>query len=394
MSASKRAAAFLLLLAAAAPLRAWQDPFNDWTASGYLQVLQINRPTGGLPPYGPLAGGSPAAPDQGAVGYNSDGLWYRSLALSLSGPLGWQGFSADLEMEIYHDTAFMGDLYVRWDGAFGTLRLGQSYLPFGVEQQTDKADLVGIQRSLMYGFGNFGSIQPWGLQLMNQRGFGLRWDADRSFGPLKILTQAGAMNFGGGYLYAKAEGGIGRLALRWAGDVFGVEAGYSALLGRADFVGTPAYFTPLGAAQGAPLQAADDLSGKGGLASWGPDAHVDAGPLHAQGELALQSLDGLLRGGGQATVWLDLDGLLAHAGAAPGWRRAYLYTKWEQAFSDFGDGVHQAGALYSATTYGLRLPTGWRPASLKVEYMQVGSDSFGDLLPDGRIVQVQLQFML
>jgi hypothetical protein len=391
MRASKPGAwvalAFLALLAS--PLAAWQDPFDAWSASAYLQFLEINRPTGGLPPTGSLD-----AYGDAADGYTRDGLWFRNLDLSLSGPLGWPGFSAVLASHVYLSTPDLTDFYAQWAGAFGRLRMGQEYLPFGVEQQTSFKDLPGIQRSLAYGFENYGHAQPWGLQLMDQRGWGLRWDAVRAMGPLDWTASAGLQDFSGGTLYRNALGGIGRLALDWRRGPFSAGAGYSALLARGQILTPPLEFTPLGAPQGAAEEASADISGHAFVKTWGPDVQADAGPLHGRAEMALQSLDGLSRGGGQATVSLDLDGALARLGAPLPWRRAYVYAEWEQALSGFGDGVHRAGALYRADTYGLRLPTLWRPASLKLEYLRVGCDAFGGTLPDGDIYQAQLQFEL
>lgn len=388
MRASRLALAVSLALAAST-LRAWQDPFNDWTAAGYAQLLEINRPADGRPPTGPLDSFGDAA-----NGYTRDGLYARMLNIELSGPLGWNGTSAFLGTQVYQATASLTDFYAQWDGSLGTFKLGQVYLPFGEEQQTSFKDLPGIQRGLIYGFENYGHTEPWGLELMGQRGWGLRWDGGRSAGPVELVAQAGAQDFSGGYLYQNALGGVARLGLSWRRGGFGVRAGYSALLGRGQLITPPAEFTPLGAPQNAPEQAAAGLSGKAVVKTWGPDAQADAGPLHGRAELALQTLHGLPRGGGQVTAWLDLDALLLGLGATPSWQRAYVYAEWEQAASSFGDGVHQAGALYRASTYGLRLPLGWKPLSLKLEVLQVGSDAFGGPLPDGRMYQAQLQLEL
>jgi hypothetical protein len=388
MRASRLALTVSLALAAST-LRAWQDPFNDWSAAGYAQLLEINRPDHGRPPTGPLD-----SFDDAAGGYTRDGLYARMVNITLSGPMGWTGTRAVLGTQVYLGNASLTDLYAQWDSPLGSFKLGQVYLPFGAEQQTSTKDLPGIQRGLIYGFENYGHTEPWGLELMNQRGWGLRWDGVRSAGPVELLAQAGAQDFSGGYLYQNAVGGVARAGLSWRRDGFGAQAAYSVLLGRGQLITPPSEFTPLGGPQGAPEQDAADLSGKAVVKTWGPDAQADAGPLHGRAELALQTLHGLPRGGGQVTARLDLDALLFSLGAPLSWQRAYVYAEWEQAASSFGDGVHQAGALYRATTYGLRLPLGWRPLSLKLEYLQVASDAFHGPLPDGRIYQAQLQLEL
>ena len=92
--------------------------------------------------------------------------------------------------------------------------------------------------------------------------------------------------------------------------------------------------------------------------------------------------------------FLDLGQGLRALQVPASWQAARIYAKSEQASSNFGDGIHQAGALYRAQTYGLGLPTGLDWANLRLEYLDVASDSFGGSLPDGRIYQVQLQFQL
>ena len=382
-----------VLVLAAARLAAWQDPFNDWSAQGYLQILQVDRPASGRPPVGPL---NDVGQGAGAGGYTWDGPYARMLDLSISGPLGWKGFSAVLETQDYLGNPTLADMYVRWDVLGGSLRVGQTYLAFGVEDQTDYNALVGIQRGLMYGFDNYGSTQPWGLQLMDLRGMGARWDQRRTlWGPLEAIGEAGVSDFGGGEVYRAAAGVMGRAALRVHQAWFSLEAAYSGLEASARLIGPAPAFAPLGAASGAAFVPSADLAGRQILKTWGPDARLDLGPLHALGEWAQQSLGpGWTRGGSQVSLWLDLDTWLRGLGVPKGFQRAYLYAQWEQAGSSFSDGIHLGNALYESSTYGVRLPLGWRPASLKVEYLQVSSAAFGGTLPDGRIVQTQFQLEL
>ena len=376
------------LLLAAAPLRAWQDPFGQWTAGAYLQVLEINRPAGGLPPTGSLDAWGDAA-----GGYTWDGLHGRALDIRLTGPLGFDGFSAALETSTDFNATALADCFAQWDSPAGTLRLGQEYLPFGAEEQVSKKDLVTIQRGLAWGFENYGHVQPWGLQLASQRGWGLRWDGDAAADGFRVRGQAGAFEFGSGDCL-NVLGGGGRVELAWSAGWAGASAGWSTLLGRAHLETPPAQFVPLGAPQGAePVQGAG-FGGPAPLLAWGPDARLDLGPLHGSAEIALESLDHGMRGGGQATAWLDCDGALRALGAGPGWSALGLYARWEQASSSFADGVHRAGSLFRAATLGVRLPLGWAPASLKVERLRVSDDDFGGILPDGDITQAQLQLVL
>ncbi len=390
---ARRPAAVAALLATVwvlpAALRAWTDPFAQWTADGYTQVLQIDRPSNGRPPYGPVDayGIAPMA-----AGYIWDGLQFRDLNVSLQGPLGWDGWSAVAEAQVYLSQASIDDFYVRYDGAWGAFRFGNVFLPFGQEQQTDKADLIGVQRSLLYGFENYGAARPWGLQLLNQRGLGLRWDGARSLGPLTATAAASLQDFAGGQLYQGALGGVGRIGLGWSRGSWMASLGLSGAAARVALE-QPYAFAPLGAPQGAAFVSPPVFQGKHAMETWGGDLSLGAGPLHAAGEWDGQELDGFWRGGGEATVWLDLGPWLAAWRAPRGWRRARIYGRWEQVVSGFNDGVLLGGALYRDATVGLDLPTGWSHASVRLEYLCLYSPSFG-VLPDGRIAQAEFQVKL
>ena len=75
-------------------LQAWEDPFGQWKASAYLQVLQMDRPSGGMALSGFLDNQGDAS-----SGYNQDGLFVRKLETKLWGPLGWEGWEATLGIQ-------------------------------------------------------------------------------------------------------------------------------------------------------------------------------------------------------------------------------------------------------------------------------------------------------
>jgi hypothetical protein len=368
---------------------AWSDPFNAWNASGYLELLQIDRPSGGLPPTGFLDDQS-----QAADGYTRDGVWGRSLDVRLSGPLGYPGWSAALESATNFDTTTVADAFVRVQGAWGAWTLGQCYLPFGAEQQVSKADLVTIQRSLVYGFENYGHLQPWGLELVNQRGIGLRWDDFWGLPGGAILSaQAGTFGFSGGE-YLNAEGGLGRLNAEWGRGVFRVQAAWSLLGARAGWALQDGAYAPLGAAQDAPFIVAAAPTGKGLMRAWGPDASMQFGVLHVHAEWAAESLEGGLRGGGQWTAFAAPAQWLSGQGLAKAWSDWRPYVRFDQAFTSFADGMHAPNAPIKAQVLGLQMPTGWDAANLKWEYVLLRCDASGGVIPDGRIFQVQAQIRM
>ncbi|HXC64125.1 MAG TPA: hypothetical protein VNZ67_07185, partial [bacterium] len=283
------------------------------------------------------------------------------------------------------NTAGFGDLYVQWDipGSW-RWRAGFERLPTGWEQQVSPIRLVTLQRSLLYGFANYGHVGAWGMGLLNERAWGLRGDRTWAWPGGGLDLQAGGFDGGGGDFTAAVFGQV-RLALRqqWGGLSAGL--GLNRLYGRASLESAPNFYTPLGQADPAqPPVAGDTAGGKGALGLQGLDAGLDWGPLHGRAEAMLETLTVWRRGGAMATAWLDL----------PGWqaRKPALYARDEQAFTDRPDGIHRPHSLYRAVTLGLSAPAAWG-ASLKVEAVDVGDDDFQPFA-GGRIYQAELQWVL
>ena len=369
-----------LALAAPACLPAWTDAFDQWQAAGYAQLLQIDRPGHSLAPAGALdSNGDPA------TGLFEDGLWGRKVELKVSGPLGWQGFSAVLASQTDLNSASLADAYVQWqDDAWGQWRLGQVRLPLGWEQQLSGARLLGIQRALIWGFGDDGHLGNWGLGLAAERGWGLRWDRALTWAGGGLDQSVGAFSANGGDFKGELLGAA-RSALRQGVGAAAFHAGLSGLAGRASVLTTPASYAPLGLNDlSQAWQAGDTVGGKGLVALGVVDAGVDWGPLHGEGELAWEDLVGKLQGGGHVSAWLDL----------PAWeaRKPTLYGRLEQAETQWADGVHRAGSLYRAATVGVSapLPGGF---SLKLEGQQLWDDDL-PAFAGGRIIQAQLQWDL
>lgn len=374
------AAAILAGLAALAPrtLPAWQDRFDQWQAAALVQVLQIDRPEG-LAPGGPLDdAGDPA------TGMTQDGLWCRKVEVKVSGPLGWDGFSAVLGSQTDLNSVSLSDAYAQWTPAAWTLRLGQERLPMGWEQQLGSGDLVGIQRALIFGFSNDGHLGPWGLGLMNERGWGLRGDTRWDWAGGRAGLQAGAFDTAGNNFQA-AVIGVARLEARQAWGPLGLEVGATGLAGRASLKTAPERYVALGQPDvSQPWEAGDTVGGKGSLTLWAADAGADWRRLHARAELAWQTLDGWRGGGGHATAWLDLPGWPA-PDAAPA-----LYGRLEQAVTERPDGVHRPASLYRAATLGLSVPLAHR-VSVKLEAQRLSDDDF-PAFAGGQIYQAQLQW--
>jgi hypothetical protein len=372
-----RAAAVLVLWALAAPLAAWQDRFDQWQASGDVQAMQIYRPDQALAPSGPL--NSLGAP---ATGIFQDGLWASLVEAHLSGPLGWDGFSLTLNPKTDLNSAAFGDLYVQWDSPWRwRLRAGQERLPMGWEQQLGAVHLVTIQRSLMFGFANYGHVGLWGLGLLNERAWGLRGDRSWDWTQGGLDLQAGGFD-GGGADFTAAVFAQGRLSLRQQFGPLGLQIAADGLYGRASLLSAANTYIPLGQTDPAqPPEAGDFTGGKGALSLEGLDAGLDAGPLHARAEALLETLAGWRRGGLEATAWLDL----------PGWqtRKPALYARDEQAFTNRPDGVHRPNALYRAETLGLSSPVAWG-SSLKLEAVNLEDEDFQPFA-GGRIYQAAWQ---
>jgi hypothetical protein len=368
------------LLSMAAPLSAWQDRFDEWSASADLKLMQIDRPGQALAPSGALD-----SDGDRATGYFQDGLWASLVEAHVGGPLGWDGFSVTLNPKTDLNSAGFGDLYVQWDAPSGwRVRAGQERLPLGWEQQVPAIHLVTIQRSLLFGFANYGHVSAWGLGMLNERAWGLRGDRTWTWPGGGLDLQAGGFD-GGGADFSAAVFGQVRLGMRQQWGGFSAGLGLNRLYGRASLLSAPNFYTPLGQADPAqPPVAGDVAGGKGALSLQGLDAGLDWGPLHGRADAMLEDLESWRSGGFQATAWLDL----------PGWQaqQPSLYARDEQAFTGRPDGVHRPNSLYRAFTLGLSAPAAWG-ASLKVEAVDVQDDDFQPFA-GGRIYQAELQWVL
>jgi hypothetical protein len=370
-----------LLAPLALPLQAgpgdWQDPFASWAAYGYAQGLLLARPQDGQAPAGRLD-----SQGDNATGWYQDGLVLRHLELALSGPLGWQGWSATAAVFTDLNAVGFTDLFVQWQPAGLRLRAGQLRLPFGDEEQASAKDIVAIQRSLFWGFSNYGTLGPWGLSCLAERGWGLRLDQALSLGGVALSLQAGGFDAGGGD-FNPGICGVARAQASWQQGSLSAQAGASGSLGRSTFSVSDLSYAPLGAQRpsASPWVATGGLAGHGLVETGGADARLGLGPLCGQAEGLLQTLAGHERGGLAFTAWLDL----------PSWEAASLrpYARLEQAWTSFADGVHQPDSLYRLATLGLRLPLPWA-LELKLEGLQFMDDDFADF-GGGRIYQAQLQ---
>jgi hypothetical protein len=357
--------------------------FDPWNAYAYAQGLALDRPQG-LPPAGDLDNNS-----HQSAGLNHDGLFVQKLEVKLWGPLGPDGWAATMGTQTDLVSTGLTDAYVEWVSASKawSLKLGQERLPFGAEEQSSSARLLGVQRSLAYGFANYGHIDTWGLGVLNERGDGLRADYDAALASrLHLVLQSAAMAVAGNS-FNTAAAVAGRAALRWGNAPWGLELGASGHASRANLEVASTHYQPLGS-EGLDPSTWAVGSGDGGKATvltWGQDARLDLGLLHLGAEAVFQSLGSLTRGGGKGSAACDLP-----------WgsgRPLYVYGSEDQASSNFGDGVHQPGALYRARTLGLFCPLPWH-SGLKIEDLLISVEGLPGSFPDGQIYQAQWQIEL
>jgi hypothetical protein len=204
------------------------------------------------------------------------------------------------------------------------------------------------------------------------------WGQARPYG---FVFQGGAFQ-AGGFGFSPGAAAVARSAARWEMGYLRVELGYSGFFGISNLMISGTAYSPLGANDTNQTETGAGLGGKSNVATWGPDASMDFGGLHARFELARQSLASLTRGGASFTLWCDL----------PGWEKRLpsFYTKDEQAWSNFGDGLHRIDGLLRAETVGFYspLPLG---ASLKLESLLLFSDDSPGAFPSDQIYQSQLQ---
>jgi hypothetical protein len=366
-------------------LCAWADPFSSWQETFYAQCLQVDRPAN-LHPTGLALDSNGDL----AAGYKEDGLYAHLIEARMEGPLGWDGWAARLGVQTDLNSTTLSDAYAQW--SLGPrrpiLKIGQEYMPFGLEQQVSTGKLLGIQRSMAYAYGNYGLVTDWGLDMLNQRGWGLRGDWGLPLGSAWGLTlQAAAMDAAGEYINP-ALAGIGHAELALSTRLLSMAVGFSGYASRSNLEFPSMSYAPLGAAAGIPQAdwvAGAGLGTKSTVLTWGPDASVDLGCLHGNGELAMQSLGQSTRGGGQLQAWLEL----------PSWeaRRPYAYARLEQCWSGFGDLVRRPDSLYKGYTLGFFSPLPWG-LSLKLEHVQITDDDFPGPFPGSDTYQAQLQINL
>lgn len=368
------------MLGLAIGLGAWEDPFHDWKASGYLQAFSLMRPPGELAPSGFMDNFG-----RGSGGFNQDGMFVRKLEVKLSGPSGFEGWDLALGVQTDLKKVSLADAYAgrRWENA--EFKVGNCRLPLGWENQLSPAQLPMVQRSLPLGLGNYGHTQDWGLGLLAERGLGLRLDAGgKLLGGLGWLMQSGGF-YGKGTGLASAWMGMARAGASWGRAAYKLEGAFNGIYGYARLEAIPDSYAPLGLRQ---LQ--DPLLWEPGavssarqLLTWGPDLSLDLGRFHARAELLLQSLGGLTRGGGHATAWLEL----------PSWelRRPAISFRVEQAWAGYGDGIHRPNSNYWGQSLGLSLPL-WAGATLKAERQVIRNEDLGNRpVPGGEISLIQWQ---
>jgi hypothetical protein len=367
-----------VLALAAQPAHA-DDLFNQWRASAYAQALGLYRPQG-LPQAGVLN-----SDGLGSGGFNQDGLFVQKMEAKLWGPIQTQNWFMTLGTQTDLSSVSVTDAYVEWlsDSKAWSIKAGQERLPFGSEEQTSSARLLEVQRALVYGFGNYGHVTNWGLGILAERGYGLRADYHaQPLGWLAGTVQSGIFQAQGSE-FNPAAAILGRAALQLGIPSYQLELGVSGHASHASLTVPSTHYAPLGSRDlpSSAWEGADGSGDKATVLTWGQDASLDLGLLHLHGELAMQSLGALTRGGGKASAALDL---------APGAKPCRVYGSLDQAASSFGDGVHQAGALYKAQTLGLFLPLPWG-SGLKLEHLHIYGDDFPAGFGSDTINQAQWQ---
>jgi hypothetical protein len=379
------------LLGAAAGAAA-DDFLSVWDFSGFVQGRGVGFfyntavPSGGLNDLGAGAGGEAG----------SQALFQR-LEFSLNTRLPWAGWGIYTTAGADGYKTSFKDLYVKYapEGDWG-LKAGRFRVPFGLDPQSSSASMDTVERPLIYGFGNFGWVNPLGFNFVGERDYGVRfdWEPPPGFAGFSPLAQGGVV-LGNGY--DVASGAPTQFMLRVGFDNLlefedlknQVTLGFSFSYGANHFVRRSETYLPIGSTgdlasrPDLSLQAVD-LGNKGVVLVEGVDLTLRMNQVALKSEAVSRRVESYSSQGYYVTgVWelaefgLPLD----------------LVARWEEAIQGYADGTHLPNIWYQAVTSGFtwHLARAWK---VQANYIVLVLDNQQHVFPgsDLGILQVQWNF--
>lgn len=389
----------LLRLLAGLLMLAWpclavglQRPLIDYDFNGYVQ----GRLTAFLLHTDKLQGPLNTLPVPAAAGgeYETGGYLNR-LEVSLATPLSGQDWRIMATAAITGGKGEIKSAYLSWTPApWLNAQAGLITVPFGLENQLSSRLLPTVERSLLYGFGNFGWVSGLGFNFMDQYAYGLAFKSNFS-GPWpgwKVEAQAGLVTGNGALmlpgLFPSQLTGRVSIGQQEASDPDQDQwsIGLSASRGWVSWAQHNESYLPIGIQQGGQALRTNfipvtGLDQQGPVAVLGPELLVRFHSLSLSGEWLAKSPDGHWLQGYYGLVQWDLlpNQVVSLAG------------KWEDSVAFFSDGVHNPGTRYQALTVGVN----WKPITawrLQADYIVLYQDFKPHQFTGSDLFITQLQF--
>ena len=386
---------FLLLLALVPGATAWaaNDGFlSTFDFSGFAQgralgfFYNTNTPGGSLNDKDVLAGGETC----------SQALMQR-LEFKLNARFPWEGWGIFTSAGADGYKTSFKDFYLAYapEGGWG-FKAGYFRVPFGLDPQTSSGDMDTVERPLIYGFGNFGWVNPLGFNAVGERDCGARfdWAPGPGFAGFSPLAQ-GAVVLGNGYDVVSRSPTQGMLRLGFDNRqefedlknrvTFGLSLSY----GANRFKRRTETYMPIGSEgnlASRPDQAvsAVDLGDKGIVIVKGVDLNLQMNNAFLKGEAISRQVESYASQGYYVTGVVEF----AEFGVP-----VDLVARWEEAIQGYADGTHLPNVWYQALTGGIT----WHAApawKVQANYIALVLDNRQHAFPgsDLGILQVQYNF--
>lgn len=371
------------------------QPLVDYDFSGYIQGRLVGRFFQVEAPDGPL---NSMSEPRLAGGGKQNMVSLERLEFRLSTHLPWLRWSAAASAEVLGDKAVIKDAYIQYQqNAVTRWTAGRFRVPFGQELQRSSSSLDLVERSLLYGFGNYGWVEPLGLEAVGERDWGAKLDftwptAWANFSP--FLTTA--LVLGNGRL---VEPNLPTLGMARAGfsnrldfDELRNEflLGVSLAYGQVKCEDRRELYVPIGSSGSlatAPQDAVRtvNLGERVTVATAGADARLRINELVLTGEWLRRRLQGYAAEGYMVTALLEL--------SAWDWDGWEAVARWEEMRAGMADGAHDPFRPYQAATVGCNWRA-WPDVRVQFNYITLYVNGSAHQFPgsDLLLVQVQYQF--
>lgn len=372
-----------------------KQPLVDYDFSGFVQGRLLGRfyhiqaqdgPLNTLP-LPSLAGGG----KQNLVSL-------ERLEFQLSTYLPWLRWSAAASAGVLGDRAVLKDAYLQYQqNAVTRWTAGRFRVPFGQEPQRSASSLDTVERSLLYGFGNFGWVGPLGLDAVGERDWGAKIDfnwptAWANFAP--FLTTA--LVFGNGRLVEPNLPTLGMVRAGFNNRLDFDELRNELLLGVSLAYGQVTceehreLYLPIGSRGSLPSAlpetfAAVNLGERVTQATAGADVRLRVNEAVLSGEWVRRRLGSYTAEGYMVTALLEL--------SAWDWDGWEAVARWEEIHAGMADGAHDPVLPYQAATLGCNWRA-WPDIRVQFNYITLYLNGCAHQFPgsDLLLVQVQYQF--